>query len=352
MGLPQSGKTSLYNSLTNSTRNENKDLKTGTVKVPDINLEKISTWYETEKKVYGEISITDPESNMNFDSSSDFLEKKNLQEIQKFDGVILVIRSFKNESIPHPYGEVDFMNDIEQFVIESRLIDAQIIEKRISNLSDFDKSLNKQEKENIEKKINLLKEFSTKIENGESFYSDKISEEERGLVDSTFLMSKSPIIIILNSDEGEPIDNLKLENAKSLLNQDTKILQIPLKFEEELIGLSNQEIDDFRNELGIENNIDQFYSSILDISETICFLTAGKKECRSWILKKGSSAVEAAGKIHSDIARGFVRAEVVHIDEILNYNSEKEAKEKGIIKGEGKNYIINSGDVVNFLFSV
>ena len=163
MGLPQSGKTSLYNSLTNSARNENKDLKTGAVKVPDINLEKISTWYETEKKVYGEISITDPESNMNFDSSSDFLEKKNLQEIQKFDGVILVIRSFKNESIPHPYGEVDFMNDIEQFVIESRLIDAQIIEKRISNLSDFDKSLNKQEKENIEKKINLLKEFSAKI---------------------------------------------------------------------------------------------------------------------------------------------------------------------------------------------
>jgi ribosome-binding ATPase YchF (GTP1/OBG family) len=334
MGLPQSGKTSLYNSLTNSTRNENKDLKTGTVKVPDINLEKISKWYDAEKKVYGEISITDPESNMNFDSSSDFLEKKNLQEIQKFDGVILVIRSFKNDSIPHPYGEVNFMNDIEQFVIESRLIDAQIIEKRVSNLSDFDKSLNKQEKENIEKKIN------------------KISEEERGLVDSTFLMSKAPIIIILNSDEGEPIDNLKLENAKSLLNQDTKILQIPLKFEEELIGLSNQEIDDFRNELGIENNIDRFYSSILDISETICFLTAGKKECRSWILKKGSSAVEAAGKIHSDIARGFVRAEVVHIDEILKYNSEKEAKEKGIIKGEGKNYIINSGDVINFLFSV
>ena len=352
MGLPQSGKTSLYNSLTNSTRNENKDLKTGTVKVPDINLEKISKWYDAEKKVYGEISITDPESNMNFDSSSDFLEKKNLQEIQKFDGVILVIRSFKNDSIPHPYGEVNFMNDIEQFVIESRLIDAQIIEKRVSNLSDFDKSLNKQEKENIEKKINTLKELSKKIENGESFFSDKISEEERGLVDSTFLMSKAPIIIILNSDEGEPIDNLKLENAKSLLNQDTKILQIPLKFEEELIGLSNQEIDDFRNELGIENNIDRFYSSILDISETICFLTAGKKECRSWILKKGSSAVEAAGKIHSDIARGFVRAEVVHIDEILNYNSEKEAKEKGIIKGEGKNYIINSGDVVNFLFSV
>ena len=352
MGLPQSGKTSLYNSLTNSTRNENRDLKIGTVKVPDINLDKISKWYDAEKKVYGEINITDPESNMNFDSSSDFLEKKYLQEIQKFDGVILVIRSFKDESIPHPYGEVNFINDIEQFVIESRLIDAQIIEKRVSNLSNFDKSLNKQEKESIEKKINKLKAFSTKIENGESFYSKNISEEERDLVDSTFLMSKSPIIIILNSDEGESADPSTLENAKSLINQDTKILQIPLKFEEELIGLSKKEIEDFRNELDIENNIGQFYSSILDISKTLCFLTAGKKECRSWILKRGSSAVEAAGKIHSDIARGFVRAEVVHIEEILNYASEKEAKEKGIIKGEGKSYIIKSGDVVNFLFSV
>ncbi len=352
MGLPQSGKTSLYNALTNSSRNENRDLKVGTVKVPDMNLDKISEWYETDKKVYGEINITDPESNNNFDSSSDFLEKKNLQEIQKFDGVILIIRSFNNQSIPHPYGEVNFKNDIEQFVIESRLIDVQIIEKRISNLSNFDKSLNKQEKENIEKKINKLSELSNLIESGESFNSKKISDEQRELVESTFLMAKSPTIIILNSEEGEIIDSNELENAKTLLNKQTKILQIPLKFEEELIGLSEKEIEDFRNELGIENNIDKFYSSILDISQSICFLTAGKKECRSWIIKKGSSAVVAAGKIHSDIARGFVRAEVINIDEILNYSSEKEAKDKGIIKREGKNYIINSGDVINFLFSV
>ena len=151
---------------------------------------------------------------------------------------------------------------------------------------------------------------------------------------------------------GDGIGPEVVREVKKIIEWFNKNKSLDFSFEEELIGLSNQEIDDFRNELGIENNIDQFYSSILDISETICFLTAGKKECRSWILKKGSSAVEAAGKIHSDIARGFVRAEVVHIDEILNYNSEKEAKEKGIIKGEGKNYIINSGDVVNFLFSV
>ncbi len=352
MGLPQSGKTSLYNSLTKSKRNDNRDLKVGSVKVPDLNLDKISDWYKTEKKVYGEINLTDPESLISFDSSSDFLEKKNLQEIQKFDGVIFVVRAFKNESIPHPYGEVNFLNDIEQFVIESRLIDVQIIEKRILNLSNYDKSLNKQEKESIDKKINKLKELSDLIESGEHFFSEKISDDHRTLVDSTFLMAKSPIMLIINSDENNKIDQVDIDKAKSLLNQNTKVLQIPLKFEEDLVEIKEEEAKEFRNELQIENNINMFFESILNISKSICFLTAGKKECRSWILKKGLTAVEAAGKIHSDIARGFVRAEVIHIDEIIKHSSEKEAKDKGIIKREGKNYIINSGDVINFLFSV
>lgn len=352
MGLPQSGKTALYNSLTKSKRNDNRDLKVGSVKVPDNNLDKISEWYETEKKVYGEMDLTDPEPILSFDSSSDFLEKKNLQEIQKFDGVIFVVRAFNDESIPHPYGEVNFLNDIEQFVIESRLIDVQIIEKRISNLLNYDKSLNKQDKENIDKKIDKLKELSNLIESGENFYSKKISDDHRALVDSTFLMAKSPIMLIINSDEGKKIDSINIDKAKLLLNQNIKVLQIPLKFEEDLIEMNENEAKEFRNELEIENNIDIFYESILNISRAICFLTAGKKECRSWIIKKGLTAVEAAGKIHSDIARGFVRAEVIHVDEIIKQTSEKEAKDKGIIKREGKSYIINSGDVVNFLFSV
>ena len=352
MGLPQSGKTSLYNSLTKSKRNENRDLKVGSVKVPDVNLDKISDWYKTEKKVYGEIDLTDPESLTSFDSTSDFLEKKNLQEIQKYDGVVFVVRAFNDDSIPHPYGEVNFLNDIEQFVIESRLIDVQIIEKRVSNLSNYDKSLNKQEKENIDKKINKLRELSDLIESGEHFFSEKILDDHRALVDSIFLMAKSPIILIINSDENNQLDQINIDKAKSLLNKNIKVLQIPLKFEEDLVEIEIKEANEFRNELQIENNIDIFFESILNISKSICFLTAGKKECRSWILKKGLTAVEAAGKIHSDIARGFVRAEVIHIDEIIKHTSEKEAKDKGIIKREGKNYIINSGDVVNFLFSV
>jgi len=219
MGLPQSGKTALYNSLTKSKRNDNRDLKVGSVKVPDNNLDKISEWYETEKKVYGEMNLTDPEPIMSFDTSSDFLEKKNLQEIQKFDGVIFVVRAFNDESIPHPYGEVNFLNDIEQFVIESRLIDVQIIEKRISNLSNYDKSLSKQDKENIDKKIGKLKELSDLIESGENFYSEKIFDDHRALVDSTFLMAKSPIMLIINSDEGKKIDSINIDKAKLLLNQ-------------------------------------------------------------------------------------------------------------------------------------
>ena len=165
-------------------------------------------------------------------------------------------------------------------------------------------------------------------------------------------MAKSPIMLIINSDENNQISQVDIDKAKSLLNQNTKVLQIPLKFEEDLVEIKEEEAKEFRNELQIENNINMFFESILNISKSICFLTAGKKECRSWILKKGLTAVEAAGKIHSDIARGFVRAEVIHIDEIIKLSSEKEAKDKGIIKREGKNYIINSGDVINFLFSV
>mgnify|MGYP003321672003 FL=1 len=145
-------------------------------------------------------------------------------------------------------------------------------------------------------------------------------------------MAKSPIMLIINSDEGKKIESLDIDKAKSLLDQNIKVLQMPLKFEEDLIEMNENEAIEFRNELEIENNIDTFFESILNISRSICFLTAGKKECRSWIIKKGLTAVEAAGKIHSDIARGFVRAEVIHVNEIIKQTSEKEAKDKGIIK--------------------
>ena len=354
MGLPKSGKSALFNVLTKSTRQDlYSDIRIGTVKVPDENLDKVSDWHETEKKVNGEIDITDPATNLNFDSSSDFIEKKYLQEIQKYDGVILLIRSFKNNSVPHPYGEVNLENDIEQFTIESRLIDAQIIEKRIENIKKTFKSLTKQEREASEKNIKCLEEVSELIEQGEPYNSELYTEAHKSVIGSSFLIAKSPMTVILNTDENQSIAEDEMIKIRSLIRKDSTLIQVPLSFEEDMISLEDNEINEFRDASEIaSNDFDDIFNNLLKSSSSICFLTAGKKECRSWIIKEGASAVDAAGKIHSDIARGFVRAEVINIEDLLKFSNEKEAKDKGLIRGEGKNYIIKTGDVVNFLFSV
>ena len=354
MGLPKSGKSALFNTLTKSTRQDMySDVRIGTVKVPDKNLDKVSEWHDTEKKVNGEIDITDPATNLNFDSSSDFIEKKYLQEIQKYDGVILLIRSFKNDSVPHPYGEVNLENDLEQFIIESRLIDVQIIEKRIENIEKTFKSLNKQEREYNEKNIDILKQVCKLIEQGEPYNSELYTEAHKAAIGSSFLILKSPLMVIINTDENQSIPEEEINKIRSLIRKDSSLIQVPLSFEEDMISLDVNEVTEFRDASEINSNdFDQIFNNLLKASNSICFLTAGKKECRSWIVKQDSSAVDAAGKIHSDIARGFVRAEVINIDDLLKFSNEKEAKDKGLVRGEGKNYTIKSGDVVNFLFSV
>ena len=354
MGLPKSGKSALFNTLTKSTRQDMySDVRIGTVKVPDKNLDKVSEWHDTEKKVNGEIDITDPATNLNFDSSSDFIEKKYLQEIQKYDGVILLIRSFKNDSVPHPYGEVNLENDLEQFTIESRLIDVQIIEKRIENIEKTFKSLTKQEREYNEKNIDILKQVSKLIEQGEPYNSELYTEAHKAAIGSSFLILKSPLMVIINTDENQSIPEEEINKIRSLIRKDSSLIQVPLSFEEDMISLDANEVTEFRDASEINSNdFDQIFNNLLKASNSICFLTAGKKECRSWIVKEDSSAVDAAGKIHSDIARGFVRAEVINIDDLLKFSIEKEAKDKGLVRGEGNNYTIKSGDVVNFLFSV
>tara|TARA_B110000438_G_C15804554_1_gene646692 strand:+ start:930 stop:1994 length:1065 start_codon:yes stop_codon:yes gene_type:complete len=354
MGLPKSGKSTLFNSLSKAKYQDiYTETRIGTIKVPDQNLDLVSDWYDADKKVNGEMTLNDPETNLNFEASSDFIEKKYLAEIQKFDGVILVIRDFKNDSVVHPYNKIDCINDFEQFTIESRLIDAQIIEKRIDNIRRSFKSLTKQEREKGEKNIQLLTEVSDLIEKGESYSSPLFTDIHKSIVGSTFLLAKAPIVVVVNSSEGDVISKDKEESLKKLLTKDGRLISLSLGLEEELSKMSNEDAEEFRKDLGANNNhLSSIFTDLLLVSNTICFLTAGKKECRSWLLKKGSSAVEAASKIHSDIARGFVRAEVIYNKDLLGYNNEKEARDKAAIRREGKQYIIKEGDVVNFLFSV
>ena len=255
MGLPKSGKSALFNTLTKSTRQDMySDVRIGTVKVPDKNLDKVSEWHDTEKKVNGEIDITDPATNLNFDSSSDFIEKKYLQEIQKYDGVILLIRSFKNDSVPHPYGEVNLENDLEQFTIESRLIDVQIIEKRIENIEKTFKSLNKQEREYNEKNIDILKQVSKLIEQGEPYNSELYTEAHKAAIGSSFLILKSPLMVIINTDENQSIPEEEINKIRSLIRKDSSLIQIPLSFEEDMISLDTNEVTEFRDASEINSN--------------------------------------------------------------------------------------------------
>ena len=320
------------------------------VPVPDEILDNLAKIYYPEKVTHAVIEFVDIAGLVKGASKGEGLGNKFLSHIREVDSILEVVRCFEDPNIVHVDGSIDPIRDIETINLELVFADLETVNKRLERA----KKLLKGDK-TYKAEIDLLEKVKETLEQGKPARILELSEEEKEIIKDSFLLTMKPILYVTNVSENEiSEDNKYVEQVKEYAkNENAKVIKLCVKIEEELSGLEDDDKKEMLEALGMnESGLDKVIKESYDLLGLMSFLTAGKPEVRAWTIKKGMKAPEAAGKIHSDIQRGFIRAEVVSYDDLIKLGSLNEAKEKGLVRSEGKEYIMQDGDIVLFRFNV
>lgn len=360
VGLPNVGKSTLFNALTQAgAESANYPFCTiepnvGVVPVPDNRLDVLAKMFNSQKIVPAAIEFVDIAGLVRGASKGEGLGNKFLSNIREVDAIIHVVRCFEDENIVHVDGTIDPIRDIETINLELILSDIEVLGRRLDKAKKAAKGDKKYEQE-----VAWIEKIMDALNSGKAARSVNFDDEEEAkFADSLFLLTTKSVIYVCNvseddiSDDGANNDFVK-KVRKHAESENNEAMVVCAKIEEEISNLPKDEKQEFIEALGIgESGLDRLIKSSYRLLNLISFLTAGEKESRAWTITKGTKAPQAAGKIHSDFERGFIRVETIAYDDLISSGSYAAAKEKGLVRLEGKDYVMQDGDICNFRFNV
>jgi len=351
IGLPQSGKTTLFNALTRGTQptgiaTGRMEVHTAVVDVPDPRVDRLSAMFKPKKTIYAKVTYADV-AGLEGSSDKSGISGTLLNQLTQMDGFIHVLRVFEDEAVPHPAGSIDPARDLASMDGEFILNDLIAVERKLERLQEERKKGAGRDKAVILAEQALFERFQAALGEEKPLRDLAITPEEERLLSGFGFLSRKPVLIVLNLSEGQKAPTIPYDHQRS------KMASLQGKLEMEIAQLPPDEMKLFLEEYGIEEpSLNRMIRLSYDLLGLQSFFTVGPDECRAWTVRLGATAPEAAGEIHTDLQKGFIRAEVVAYNDLVSLGGMAEARSHGKLRLEGKDYVVQDGDVLNIRFNI
>jgi GTP-binding protein YchF len=351
IGLPQSGKTTLFNALTRGNQPTGVatgkiEVHTAVVDVPDPRVDKLSGMYNPKKTIYAKVTYADI-AGIDKSTGRSGISGILLNQLTQMDGFIQVVRAFENDNVPHPHGSTDPLRDLQTMESELVLNDLIAVERKLERLVDERKKGGGRDKATIDRDIVLFERLQAALNEEKPLRDIDIDADEEHTLSGFGLLSRKPMLVVANLSEGQAAPNLPVTHRR------THVVALQGELEAEIAQLPPEEQTAFLAEYGIEEpSLNRMIRLSYDLLGLESFFTVGPDEVRAWTIERGATAPVAAGVIHTDLQKGFIRAEVVHYTDLTTLGGMNEAKAKGKLRLEGKEYIVKDGDILNIRFNL